>query len=360
MELSIDCLHQKYHRLSKLMCFDGTIWSDIDFELLIVAVTTPSAAASGFIPSHVRRKQIDLYGVDNYEKMEFLGDAVIETIAATMVCELPCISGAGEASKLRQRLVQNATLYWFSITSGLANEIIMAPDARYKRKMAADLVEAMIGVMYHWGYYVKNLGYSCMDHITKWMVDTFGVRRLILKYLECRRFDIAVHGDDNMEFMEGFIPDEVGVVISDPTSFPDEWRLKYNLPRMNIALYGTVKNGIFAVGLTIEDDEGKRNVVVKKDVGESLNALLVEVLTEIMTSCKEPRSVTVISDSGYLNETMPKLARWEKSGWSGMDEREIEILRPLELACRQHVTRWKVRSVTSPLLEETVNLVASL
>jgi ribonuclease-3 len=88
--------------------------------------------------------------VVNNERLEFLGDAVIETVVSEMLfIEYP---GANEGflSKLRSRIVSRHTLNEIAIKLELHHEIVVHPSnlGQNRNNIYGDALEALVGALY--------------------------------------------------------------------------------------------------------------------------------------------------------------------------------------------------------------------
>ncbi len=105
-------------------------WNDLD-----LALTHPS-----FSPT------------DNYEQLEFLGDAVIRLIAAEILRENYGQESVGEFAALRSIMVSDRTLAEFADVFGLENYLLQsdtaAQDQAGRISRLADSFEALLGALY--------------------------------------------------------------------------------------------------------------------------------------------------------------------------------------------------------------------
>ncbi|WVQ85077.1 hypothetical protein IAT38_007241 [Cryptococcus sp. DSM 104549] len=100
-------------------------------------------------------------GVD-YEKLEHVGDAILEACAVTMAHELYPNTRQGGASIIRDRLVANVTLAQIAVQYGLQVNIISDPSMRYNLK-SNQKVQASIFEAYVAGLYYSYLGTDVID-----------------------------------------------------------------------------------------------------------------------------------------------------------------------------------------------------
>jgi ribonuclease-3 len=95
----------------------------------------------------------ELDDVDSYERLEFLGDAVLDLIISQYLYERFPDKTEGYLTKLRSRLVRGATLADFAEQLDLGSLILMGDRARYQdiqhsKSVLADVFEALIGALY--------------------------------------------------------------------------------------------------------------------------------------------------------------------------------------------------------------------
>lgn len=112
--------------------FDYTFADD---ELLARALTHRSAAGR------------------NNERLEFLGDAVLNAVAADIVFRKQPRADEGSLSRLRSALVRDATLAKIAREIGLGEHLILGPgelkSGGFRRaSILADAMEAIIGAIY--------------------------------------------------------------------------------------------------------------------------------------------------------------------------------------------------------------------
>ncbi|MGM0588883.1 MAG: ribonuclease III [Bacteroidota bacterium] len=95
----------------------------------------------------------DLEDVDSYERLEFLGDAVLDLIVSRYLYERFPDETEGYLTKLRSRLVRGDSLARFAGKLNLGDLILMGDRARYQdiqasKSVLADVFEALIGALY--------------------------------------------------------------------------------------------------------------------------------------------------------------------------------------------------------------------
>lgn len=88
---------------------------------------------------------------DSYERLEFLGDAVLDLITAEILFELYPTMNEGFLTKLRAKLVRGETLTYFSKQLGFDRLMEMGERASSKaisKSILADAFEAIIAAIY--------------------------------------------------------------------------------------------------------------------------------------------------------------------------------------------------------------------
>jgi len=107
-------------------------------------------------------------GERSYERLEFLGDAVLNLcVAQEMYRKLP-LAGEGVLTKARASIINNRNLARVAERIGVPSSLRIDPSVRRKgvgvtRKMAADAVEAVIGAIFLDGGHAAALRFV-QDH----------------------------------------------------------------------------------------------------------------------------------------------------------------------------------------------------
>lgn len=107
---------------------------NIDKEMLIEALTHPSM---GSIEP----------GISNYERLEFVGDAVLDLLIAEWLYQ-NLESNVGVLSKVRSLLVQTDSLSEIGYQNRLDSLLIKDPKYRITKKDMEDCLEALFGAIY--------------------------------------------------------------------------------------------------------------------------------------------------------------------------------------------------------------------
>jgi len=97
---------------------------------------------------------------ENYERLEFLGDAVLELIVSELMFFKKSSSAEGELTKSRAALVNESTLVAVARDLGLGDYILLGRGEQNtggadKPSILADVVEALIGAVYVDGGFEK-------------------------------------------------------------------------------------------------------------------------------------------------------------------------------------------------------------
>ncbi len=116
---------------------------------------------------------ITKYGSSDYNRLEFLGDAVLDLIVADVLFHNFSITTSKELSIMRSKMVQNISLTCLSEHKGLCDLII---PYRHGDKDCADVFEALIGAIY---YYLKPTYNNPLEFILYWLNKEFNFSAII-------------------------------------------------------------------------------------------------------------------------------------------------------------------------------------
>ncbi len=89
----------------------------------------------------------------NNERLEFLGDAVLDLVVTELLIDRTEDTGEGQLSRLRATLVKDATLAKIAKDIGLGDHLILGPGERksgghHRASILADAVEAIFAAVY--------------------------------------------------------------------------------------------------------------------------------------------------------------------------------------------------------------------
>jgi ribonuclease-3 len=116
------------------------------------------ALRHGSAPGHEEGKR-------SYERLEFLGDAVLNLCVAQELYRIMPLAGEGVLTKARASIINNRNLARVAERIGVPASLRIDPSVRRKgergvtRKMAADAVEAVIGAIFLDGGHDAALGF---------------------------------------------------------------------------------------------------------------------------------------------------------------------------------------------------------
>jgi len=89
----------------------------------------------------------------NNERLEFLGDAVLQLVISRLVFEKSGQAGEGQLSRLRSTLVKDTTLAELAANLGIGEHLILGPGemksgGHRRSSILADALEAVFGAVY--------------------------------------------------------------------------------------------------------------------------------------------------------------------------------------------------------------------
>lgn len=122
--------------------------------------------------------------VDDYDRLEFIGDGVLDLVVADLVYHKFSSMRSGELSKARASLVMGKTLASFSKKLGFDKYILISKgeekEGPVKPKILEDVFEAFIGA-----YYLDNEGN--FEKVKKLVTDLFST--IVDNYKVLEQFD---------------------------------------------------------------------------------------------------------------------------------------------------------------------------
>lgn len=92
-------------------------------------------------------------GTSSYERLEFLGDSILNAVVAAYLCDKYPDKQEGYLTKCRNRLISGATLSYFASSLGLQRYILMNDKAMENKwnmnpRLLEDVFEALVGALY--------------------------------------------------------------------------------------------------------------------------------------------------------------------------------------------------------------------
>lgn len=146
---------------------------------------------------------------DSYERLEFLGDAVLDLIITEIIFDQFPKEDEGFMTKLRAKLVKGDTLAKFARTMDLNELLVLGERARgqgieFSKSVLSDVLEALIGAIYLDQGYQKAFSFVSevirenidFDHITS-TLDNY--KSMLLEYAQAHQLSIPVYEVVNEE-----------------------------------------------------------------------------------------------------------------------------------------------------------------
>jgi dsRNA-specific ribonuclease len=102
------------------------------------------------------------FGSNHAQRLEFLGDAVLDLVVATLLYDYEILKTPSDLDKIKSKIVNNTSLDCF----------IKYLCPFQKDKQCADLFEILIGIVY---LHTKNN----LQFVTKWLIEQWGLIEMI-------------------------------------------------------------------------------------------------------------------------------------------------------------------------------------
>ena len=140
---------------------------------------------------------------DSYERLEFLGDAVLDLIVTEVIFTQFPDENEGFLTKLRAKLVKGDALADYARELNLSDLLVIGERARgqgieFSKSVLADVFEALIGAMYIDRGYKKTARF--VNKIIKQYVDFESVidtldnhKSLLLEYAQANKMEIPTY-----------------------------------------------------------------------------------------------------------------------------------------------------------------------
>jgi len=84
----------------------------------------------------------------NNERLEYLGDAVLDAIVSDILYKRYPYKSEGELTRYRSNVVKRATLNRIALSLDFEKMLIAAPNANISKRLYGDMLEAFIGALY--------------------------------------------------------------------------------------------------------------------------------------------------------------------------------------------------------------------
>lgn len=144
-----------------------------------------------------------LVSTDSYERLEFLGDAVLDLIVTEIIFDLFPHKDEGFLTKLRAKLVKGDTLSKFARKLHFNELLILAEEAQGQgiensKSVLADVFEAQVGALY------LDAGYEAASAFVRKVIDRYinfetiintldNYKSLLLEFAQARQMEIPTY-----------------------------------------------------------------------------------------------------------------------------------------------------------------------
>lgn len=152
---------------------------DIDTDLLLLAITSKSG--KDLINYTIKKRQIDKYGSDDYERLEFFGDSIIELVLSNIMFYNFTLTSRNLLVRALDILRSNHVLSCLSKSSYLCE---IAITKFISDKLCPDILGSLVGAIY---LNLKDKNPDYMNIITKWLLYDIGYQEVILDLFSHRK-----------------------------------------------------------------------------------------------------------------------------------------------------------------------------
>jgi ribonuclease III len=145
----------------------------------------------------------DFLDSDSYERLEFLGDSVLDLVITEILFERFTTKDEGFMTQLRSKLVKGDALAGYSRQLGLPSIIELGDRAKgqgieYNNSILSDIFEAIIGALY------KDRGYQVTRSFVERVLNTHldidkiaqlddNYKSILMEYAQARRMKVPVY-----------------------------------------------------------------------------------------------------------------------------------------------------------------------
>ena len=139
------------------------------------------------------QRQCDTYFAQSNERLEFLGDSVLNLIVTSYLYNRFPHENEGFLTKLRIKLVKGSTLAWFAKKIGLESYIVLSNSTVLNNNILENAFEALVGAIYldylYTGsemYYVTNFIYGLFNEFVDWedMRHNDNYKDILMRHLQ--------------------------------------------------------------------------------------------------------------------------------------------------------------------------------
>ena len=115
---------------------------------------------------------------DNNERLEYLGDAIIDTVVADYLFKRYPTKREGFLSQMRSKIVSRKTLNTIAQSSDITKHIVvrMGVDISENKNLFGNVIEALMGAIF------LDKGYICAKHVF--------INQLLTKYIDIEQLEI--------------------------------------------------------------------------------------------------------------------------------------------------------------------------
>ncbi len=141
-------------------------------------------------------------GKRSYERLEFLGDSVLNLCIAHEMYRMLPLAGEGVLTKARAAVINNRNLQRVGERIGVPASLSIDPAVRRKgigvtRKMAADAVEAIVGAIFLDGGYAAAIdfvhGHFRLADLMGTLVEGFDAKSRLQEWCQRERIPLPVY-----------------------------------------------------------------------------------------------------------------------------------------------------------------------
>ena len=141
--------------------------------------------------------------IDSYERLEFLGDAVLDLIVTEIIFDLFPNENEGFLTKLRAKLVKGNTLAMYAEELELNNLMMLGERVRgqgieQSKSVLSDLFEALVGALY------LDLGYEPTSKFVRQVIEQYvdfdqivntldNYKSLLLEFAQAEQMEIPTY-----------------------------------------------------------------------------------------------------------------------------------------------------------------------
>jgi ribonuclease-3 len=112
---------------------------------------------------YLRRHQTD---IESNERLEFLGDSVLNMVVASWLYALFPLKDEGFLTKLRIKMINGKTLSFLAQELNIDSFIVISPNTIINDKIREDVFEALIGAIY------LDLGMECVQTFLQYILSS--------------------------------------------------------------------------------------------------------------------------------------------------------------------------------------------